>query len=86
MISLKNLFRRGDRTDVFDLGEKRLAQLKAEGRYSTYRNTRAALRKLSVYRGGIHKNLSTHARHTFATMRSKRISLSCARKVTLDRC
>ena len=52
MISLKNLFRREDRTDVFDLGEKRLAQLKAEGRYSTYRNTRAALRKLSVYRGG----------------------------------
>lgn len=52
MISLKNLFRRGDRTDVFGLGEKRLAQLKAEGRYSTYRNTRAALRKLSLFRQG----------------------------------
>lgn len=52
MIDLKNLFKRPDRTDVFALGEKRLAQLKTEGRYSTYRNTRAVLRKLSVYRGG----------------------------------
>lgn len=46
------LFNRPNRTDLFELGEKRLMQLKAEGRYSSYRNTRATLRKLSRFRGG----------------------------------
>jgi site-specific recombinase XerD len=46
------LFNRPNRTDLFELGEKRLMQLKAEGRYSSYRNTQATLRKLSRFRGG----------------------------------
>lgn len=52
MIDLLKLFKRPGRTDVFELGEKRLAQLKEEGRYSCYRNTRATLRKLSLFRRG----------------------------------
>lgn len=38
--------------DLFEFGEKRLAQLRAEGRYSCYRNTRATLRKLSDFLDG----------------------------------
>jgi len=49
---LYHLFHRPGRTDLFELGETRLAQLKMEGRYSCYRNTRATLRKLSCFLGG----------------------------------
>lgn len=48
-MNLLNLFHRTERADVFALGEKRLAQLKAENRYSCYRNTRAMLHKLSLF-------------------------------------
>ncbi|MBR3291965.1 MAG: site-specific integrase [Bacteroidales bacterium] len=51
-MKLMQWFNRSNKTDLFDLGEKRLIQLKAEGRYSSYRNTRATLRKLSRFRGG----------------------------------
>lgn len=49
---LKRLFERPGRTDVFELGERRLAQLQEEGRYSCYRSTRATLRKLSLFLNG----------------------------------
>ena len=48
-MNLLNLFHRTERADVFALGEKRLAQLKTENRYSCYRNTRAMLHKLSLF-------------------------------------
>ena len=46
------LFKNPGRENISDLGEKRLQKLKAEGRYSCYRNTRATLRKFSCYLGG----------------------------------
>lgn len=46
------MFRRPPKEDLFAIGEKRLAQLQEEGRYSCYRNTRATLRKLSRYMRG----------------------------------
>lgn len=49
---LFHLFDKTERTDVFALGEKRLARLHSENRYSCYRNTRAMLHKLSLYRNG----------------------------------
>ena len=49
---LYRFFHRPGRADLFELGETRLAQLKAAGRYSCYRNTRATLRKLSSFMGG----------------------------------
>lgn len=49
---LKSIFERPGREDIFAVGEKRLERLKAEGRYSCYRSTRAVLRKLSLFRGG----------------------------------
>lgn len=49
---LYHLFHRPGRADLFELGETRLEQLKAEGRYSCYRNTRATLRKLSCFLDG----------------------------------
>ena len=51
-MKLNHLFQRTSRIDLFSLGEKRLAQLKAEGRYSCYRNTRATMRKLQAFMGG----------------------------------
>lgn len=49
---LKSLFNRMGREDIFVVGERRLERLKAEGRYSCYRATRAVLRKLSLFRKG----------------------------------
>lgn len=49
---LKSLFNRRGREDLFVVGERRLERLKAEGRYSCYRATRAVLRKLSLFRKG----------------------------------
>ena len=49
---LKSLFNRRGREDIFVVGERRLERLKAEGRYSCYRSTRAVLRKLSLFRKG----------------------------------
>ena len=49
VMKIKDLFRLKGRTDVFALGEKRLEKLRAESRYSCYRNTRATLRKLSLF-------------------------------------
>lgn len=51
-MKLIHFFQRPIRVDVFELGQKRLVLLKAEGRYSCYRNTRATLHKLSRFRGG----------------------------------
>lgn len=51
-MKLKQFFMGAGRADVFFVGEKRLAQLKAEGRYSCYRNTRATLRKISLFTKG----------------------------------
>ena len=51
-MKLNHLFQRTSKIDLFSLGEKRLAQLKAEGRYSCYRNTRATLQKLAAFVGG----------------------------------
>ena len=51
-MKLKQFLHRSSRIDVFELGQKRLEQLKAEGRYSCYRNTRATLCKLSKFRRG----------------------------------
>ena len=48
----KTFFKRPGREDIFAVGERRLERLKAEGRYSCYRATRAVLRKLSVFRKG----------------------------------
>ena len=49
VMKLNKLFKRTSRLDVFELGEKRLAQLKTEGRYSCYRNTRATLKKFAAF-------------------------------------
>lgn len=46
------LFKNPSRENIFDLGEKRLQKLQAEGRYSCYRNTRATLRKFSLFMQG----------------------------------
>lgn len=51
-MKLNQLFHKTSRMDLFALGEKRLAQLKAEGRYSCYRNTRATLQKLAAFVDG----------------------------------
>lgn len=51
-MKILNLFRQSQKEDLFALGEKRLTQLKAEGRYSCYRNTKATLRKLSCFMQG----------------------------------
>jgi len=51
-MNLNHFFIGAGRTDVFCVGEKRLARLEAEGRYSCYRNTRAMLRKLSLFMKG----------------------------------
>ena len=53
-MKLKHLFHPTRKQDWFALGERRLAQLEAEGRYSCYRNTRATLRKLARYLGAAH--------------------------------
>lgn len=51
-MKILNLFCRPGRTDLFALGQKRLDRLRAENRYSCYRNTRATLHKLAAYRHG----------------------------------
>lgn len=51
-MKLNQLFHKTSRMDLFALGEKRLAELKAEGRYSCYRNTRATLQKLAAFVDG----------------------------------
>ena len=38
--------------DIFLIGKEKLDKLKAEGRYSCYRNTRATLKKLSAFMQG----------------------------------
>lgn len=48
-MKIKDLFCPKRRRDLFLLGERRLAKLEEEGRYSCYRNTRATLRKLARY-------------------------------------
>lgn len=45
----KNFLNRKSSFDIFLIGSAKLDRLKAEGRYSCYRNTRATLRKLSAF-------------------------------------
>lgn len=47
-----NLFRNKNRENIFELGDKKLERLKKENRYSCYRNTRATLRKFSLFLKG----------------------------------
>lgn len=51
-MEINKLFKRPGREDIFVIGERRLERLRAEGRYSCYRTTRAVLRKLSVFMAG----------------------------------
>ncbi len=51
-MNIKHLFDSPSRRDIFAVGEKRLERLKAEGRYSCFRSTRATMRKLSRYTRG----------------------------------
>lgn len=49
---ISSIFKRPGREDIFVLGEQRLERLRAEGRYSCFRSTRAVLHKLSLFQKG----------------------------------